>query len=225
MKLPHFISRKMPALFPKRKLHAATRAASAADAAEFDDEPQVKLTGAFLVVLILHIVAVGGIYAFNSIKAHRPAEVETATPAAAKPEGAEHAARTAASPSAAAGSAKMSRVKTGDADAGGVKNAGAQRAGQDLRLPGKQAAKPVPSEAGKSAEAKKQGDAAPKSSVAAGGAPKDSGQTYTTVKGDNPVAIAKKFHVPYDDLLKLNKISDPTKLQIGQKLKLPARAK
>ena len=36
-----------------------------------DDEPTTRLSSAFFVVLILHVVAVGGIYAFNSIKAHR----------------------------------------------------------------------------------------------------------------------------------------------------------
>jgi LysM repeat protein len=40
-------------------------------------------------------------------------------------------------------------------------------------------------------------------------------------KGDNPVTIAKKLKVPYDDLLALNHIDDPHKLQIGQKLLIP----
>jgi hypothetical protein len=50
---------------------------------DYDDEPQTKLSSAFVVVLILHVVAVGGIYAFNSIKAHRVAR-EAAFPAAAQ---------------------------------------------------------------------------------------------------------------------------------------------
>jgi LysM repeat protein len=40
-------------------------------------------------------------------------------------------------------------------------------------------------------------------------------------KGDNPVAIAKRLKVSYDDLIALNHIEDPRKLQIGQKLLLP----
>ena len=44
-------------------------------------------------------------------------------------------------------------------------------------------------------------------------------------KGDNPVAIARKLHVSYAGLLKLNKIDDPKKLQIGQKLRIPVRNK
>ncbi len=54
---------------------------------------------------------------------------------------------------------------------------------------------------------------------------KDSGALYTVAKGDNPVAIAKKLHVNYDDLLKLNKITDPKKLKIGQKLRIPVKKK
>ena len=49
----------------------------------------------------------------------------------------------------------------------------------------------------------------------------DSGKVYVVVKGDNPVTIAKKFKVSYDDLVALNHIDDPRKLQIGQKLLIP----
>ena len=40
-------------------------------------------------------------------------------------------------------------------------------------------------------------------------------------KGDNPVTIAKKLKVPYNDLMALNLIDDPHILQIGQKLVIP----
>ncbi len=44
---------------------------------------------------------------------------------------------------------------------------------------------------------------------------------YVVEKGDNPVAIAKRFNVNYTNLLKANNISDPRKLQVGQKLIIP----
>jgi murein DD-endopeptidase MepM/ murein hydrolase activator NlpD len=44
-------------------------------------------------------------------------------------------------------------------------------------------------------------------------------------KGDNPVGIAKKLKVSYNDLIALNHIDDPRKLQIGQKLLVPDAAK
>ena len=43
-------------------------------------------------------------------------------------------------------------------------------------------------------------------------------------KGDNPYKIAKKLGVSYQALLQLNGIEDPTKLQIDQVLKVPAKA-
>jgi LysM repeat protein len=52
-------------------------------------------------------------------------------------------------------------------------------------------------------------------------APPSSGKTYIVKKGDNPVTIAKKLKVSYDDLVALNHIEDPRKLQIGQKLLIP----
>ena len=52
---------------------------------------------------------------------------------------------------------------------------------------------------------------------------RDSGTLYTVSKGDSPAAIARKLHVGYDDLLKLNKIDDPKKLRIGQKLRIPVK--
>ena len=64
---------RLPSL-PKRskKLRANTAARRMAPAEEYDEEePTMKLSSAFVVVLLLHLIAVGGIYAFNSIKAHR----------------------------------------------------------------------------------------------------------------------------------------------------------
>ena len=75
-KLPKFakLSKfKLPPMpRPKRKLDARVRAGAAPMIDDYDeDEPQTKLSSAFIVVLLLHVVAVGGIYAFNSIKASR----------------------------------------------------------------------------------------------------------------------------------------------------------
>ena len=38
------------------------------------------------------------------------------------------------------------------------------------------------------------------------------------------MTIAKKLKVPYDALIALNHIEDPRKLQVGQKLLVPAKA-
>jgi LysM repeat protein len=58
---------------PRRdtRLRATARRATLDEYDSEDDQPTTKLSSAFIVVLILHIVAVGGIFAFKGIKAHR----------------------------------------------------------------------------------------------------------------------------------------------------------
>ena len=52
--------------------------------------------------------------------------------------------------------------------------------------------------------------------------PEDPSFTYHTVKaGENPNFIAKKYHVAEWELMKLNEIDNPSKLQIGTRLKIP----
>src|SRR5881409_162967 len=63
---------KIPQFFRHKKLRAGTaRRASAPSAGmDFGDipEPNMKLSRALLIVLLLHVVAVSGIIAFNAIK-------------------------------------------------------------------------------------------------------------------------------------------------------------
>jgi LysM repeat protein len=66
------IIRKSLKVTPRKKLRAAAQR-SAAKYAEEDysaEEPNVKLSRAFVVVLLLHVVAVGGIFAFSALKDH-----------------------------------------------------------------------------------------------------------------------------------------------------------
>lgn len=74
-------------LVPRKTMHA--RAASSREEVEdyeSESEPSMKLSQAFIVVLVLHVVAVAGIYGFNQLK-EKPAR-----PAAAKAEPPEAAA-------------------------------------------------------------------------------------------------------------------------------------
>src|SRR3712207_9449777 len=72
---------KIPQLFirqkPKKKLRASTARRSMAAAEEMDfeemSEPNMKLSRALLIVLVLHVVAVAGIIAFNTIKSRQGA--------------------------------------------------------------------------------------------------------------------------------------------------------
>lgn len=180
---------KIPRLFNARKLSAATaRRASAASAGmDFEGipEPNMKLSRALLIVLLLHVVAVSGIIAFNAIKTRErtfvpPTSTETDNKSADSAQAANHA------------STDKIRV------------AGAQKENDRQQEP-----KP-PHPPAKNEQTK---------------TPSSSGKTYVVKKGDNPVGIAKKMKVSYNDLIALNHIDDPRKLKIGQKLLIPEAAK
>ena len=163
---------KLPKLIRWKKINASTaarRSLGGADEMGYEEmsEPNMKLSRALLIVLVLHVVAVSGIIAFNTIKGRQGAfptgknsAVATAVPAA--------------SPAPAAANSAVA---------------------------------PVAKDDGKIARA-----------VAVDN---DTGKSYVVAKGDNPVKIAKKLKVSEDELLALNHIDDPRKLQIGQRLIVP----
>jgi nucleoid-associated protein YgaU len=193
---------KMPQLpkFPKRKkLRAATARRSFGASTDMDyeemSEPNMKLSRALLIVLVLHIVAVAGIIAFNAIKTRQASVMPAPLP-----------------PVTAESSTDSSTTKPAVVAA---KSVTAQKAiaPRDETKPSHSPAKALAKDEHKSEHAK--------SSEKASGS--DSGKTYVVVKGDNPVTIAKKLKVPYDDLIALNHIDDPRKLQIGQKLLIPKK--
>lgn len=166
----------MPKLFTfKRKKLRATAVRRplriGAAAADYDDlaEPSMKLSRALLIVLLLHVVAVSGIIAFNALKTR-----QSSLPSSPSP-------NTTSAPDVATTESKSQTA-------------------------------PIP------ATAQKTTAKPPTTKVA------DSGKTYVVAKGDNPVTIAKKFKVSYDDLVALNHIDDPRKLKIGQKLSIPAKS-
>jgi LysM repeat protein len=217
---------KLPFRPPKKKKLQATTARRAREA-DFTEEPNVKLSSAFVVVLVLHIVAVGGIYAFNAIKAHQPATYEEtadnpqpAAPVQTQPVASAQA-NTPAAPATAPAAPQYYRVKSGDTIAriasaytvsaeslislNDLEDIGGIHVGQELKLP---AGAVIPADA----------PVAPKVAPV-----KDSGNYYTVKSGDTPVSIAHKLHVVYDDLIKLNRIEDPKKLKIGSRLKVPMR--
>jgi LysM repeat protein len=153
-RLPKLTSRTRAKKLRATASHRAVRATTA-DYEELS-EPNMRLSRALLIVLLLHVVAVSGIIAFNAIKTRQataPAYVGV-TPAAP--------------PAIAASPA----------------------------VPVKRA---LPAENTRSTSHK----------------------TYTVARGDNPVTIARKFRVSYDELIALNHIDDPRKLRVGQKLLIP----
>ena len=179
---------KIPRLFnPKKMLAATARRASAASAGmDFEGipEPNMKLSRALLIVLLLHVVAVTGIIAFNAIKTRERAFVP---PTSTETEN---------TPADTTGTAN--HVDTANA------RVAATQKENDRQHDPKTSHSPAKDEQAKTLSS--------------------SGKTYVVKKGDNPVAIAKKLKVSYNDLMALNHLDDPRKLQIGQKLLIPKPA-
>ncbi|MEP6822711.1 MAG: LysM peptidoglycan-binding domain-containing protein, partial [Chthoniobacterales bacterium] len=178
-------------LKPKKKLRASTarRSINVPDEMDYEEmsEPNMKLSRALLIVLVLHVVAVAGIIAFNTIKSRQGSFPSKA-------------------PSAVSASAD-SVVTTST-----VENMSADQTAQVEQA---KPALPVTKSDRDSEPAK----ALPVSSI------QSDAKTYVVVKGDNPVSIARKHKVSESELLKVNNIDDPRKLQIGQKLIIPAPTK
>lgn len=181
---------KLPTLLTRKKLRATTarRSLGAPDEMDYEEmsEPNMKLSRALLIVLVLHVVAVAGIIAFNTIKSR-----QGSLPAAAN-------ANTSANQPAPTKSQAPSVASTESA------------------APPAPVVKPVAKEERKAIPVKP----ASESTVAKS----ESKKTYVVAKGDNPVSIARKFKISSDDLLAANKIDDPHKLKIGQKLIIPTKA-
>lgn len=312
LKMPTF--RRKPAPMrkrpPKLKLKASAARSRAAVIDDDDDdyydepEPNMKLSHAMVVVLVLHVIAVAGVFAFNSIKSRQAGASESAPvaasttepanatasgdaasaslPAAADPVPAGPRELTAPPVSAAVARAAESGGKTHEVrpgetltristihgvsiaaiqEANGIDDPTKIRAGEVLVIPGSNAADssstaagstspvasapaaaaltaiptpsatdtatrqsppPVPVKAAEPVAAKATA-ATPKAAPASTGSVKDSGEIYEVVAGDNPVSIARSLGVSYNDLMSLNQIEDPRLLQIGQKLKIPAK--
>jgi LysM repeat protein len=189
MKLPKFL-RSRPKKLRATAAHRPLRIAASARSEEMA-EPNMKLSRALLIVLLLHVVAVSGIIAFNAIKTRQSSSLP-----------------------ATAGTIHTSSVgSTSKPQGSPASDTPAQKeiARRDQNKPARSAAK-------QSAREDKKGE---RSKSGTGTA--DSGKVYVVAKGDNPVAIAKKLKVSYDELLALNHIDDPRKLQIGQKLLVPPK--
>lgn len=180
---------------PKKKLRAATQR-SAPKYAEDEygsDEPNVKLSRAFVVVLLLHVVAVGGIFAFSALKDRQM------TPKTAKIPAQE------TNPLFAGTTQPVSNDQTSAAHK--IKTADT-------------ISKPVPLDVQKLIDSPRVTSAKSQTNVTQETVP-DGAKTYVVQRGDNPAGIAKKFKVNYTELLKANGIDDPRKLQIGQRLTIP----
>lgn len=275
--MPRPVVRKLP---PKLKINASIARSRSSRVHDEDDdyydtpEPNMKLSHAFVVVLVLHVIAVGGVFAFNTIKSNQrpnivsaaaetpvsnetPVTSEVAPPVASgivAPPSAGTATQVpvtqpavvqqavAAKPAATTGATH--EVKSGETliriatqygvsvaalqEANAIEDPTKIRIGTQLVIPKSTntavvSAPPTPATTTQvSAPVVANVPPKPVTPATTSPATKDSGEIYEVAKGDNPVSIARKLNVSYNDLLALNNIDDPRRLQIGQKLKVPA---
>lgn len=241
----------MKPMTPKRTRRLRARAATMQAAEEYDDygpEPNMKLSHAFLVVLMLHVIAVGGLYAFNSMKAGKSTGQVSGKPHAAttpasriaeqkedapkggggqgqKPPTDEKAplvAKVAEAPRSAkpsgADSAKSAATKPDHAEKGLL--SGAKGVLQ------KAAGIGLAASGASKAAAQNPAPESPSSVGSAGSAtqPDDASRTYTVRAGDTMTRISSSLGVAIPDLEKVNNLANNAVLQVGQVLKVPEKA-
>jgi LysM repeat protein len=217
---------------PRRKLRAAAARKSARYDEEeyFVEEPNVKLSRAFVVVLLLHVVAVGGIFAFSTLKDRQSSvnSVEnqpvtaspTSTPVANIANGRAHS----------SSQTLVYQVKAGDTLAGIAAQFGLTA--RDLETAnnlapgtivaiGRELVIPEHTNVKAGGELEKLLDSRQPAGRTATGAGSENGKFYTIQRGDNPATIARKFKITTSELLRVNNIDDPKKLQVGQRILIP----
>jgi LysM repeat protein len=269
------LSRRVPAVGALRAKATSNAGAFEKEDYETQEEPNMKFSHALMVVLALHVIAVGGVFAFNSIKAGQTATTKTT----AKEENDRPPVQAATQPKPSPAQAVIEgwegqthTVQAGDTlsrlallyktsieaieKENGITTYSMIRVGQVLKIPAQktEVAKPAadpgaaaakhaflssrsdlakPTAAPAKAEAPKPppASAAPTKPASQPPVPKKEepapraaeNDTYVVAKGDNPYSIAKKLHVNYNELIAINEIKDPTRVQIGQKLKIPPK--
>ena len=248
---------KLRRFFVRTRTYKATAAQAATQTSHDEDDGSNRLSGAFLVVLFLHIIAVVGVFAFARIKESRAhnAPPETlapktaAKPTAVKPATVKPAAIVAAATIAAANPPQVTSheapripangthathfVKEGETltkiafaysvavpdlvSTNKLKGATDIHPGQALAIPSAKQAQKTPA----ITESKPAQTAAQKATAAS--ADRKSAKTYVVLKNDSPMKIAREHGCTYEELMKLNSIKDPKKIQPGQVLKLPVK--
>lgn len=182
----------------KKKLRASAQRSVPKHAEEdySSEEPNVKLSRAFVVVLLLHIIAVGGIFAFSNLKDRQNTAVDSKDKS------------TAPKPVVAAPAVQ---------DGAAAKKSTSKPVPLDVQKLIDSSSSSV--QAARNSVAITQTTSAAQDSVE----PSEASKVYVVQGGDNPAKIAKKFKVSYADLVKANSIDDPKKLKIGQKLVIPEK--
>lgn len=238
----------MNPITPKRTRRLRARTATMNAAEEYDDygpEPNMKLSHAFLVVLMLHVIAVGGLYAFNSMKAGKGTAQASAKSAASTPQTSQQeASRKEETRKGGGGSgekppaegktppvAKVAEApKTAKPAANEVLKSTSPKADHAEKglLAGARGALQKVTGLGvtsaAASEAAAQAPASEASNKAAAPEGDPTNKTYTVRSGDTMTRISSSLGVAIPDLEKVNGLASNAVLQVGQVLKVPEKA-
>jgi LysM repeat protein len=236
---------------PRKRLRAAAHRAPARYTEEeyVSEEPNVKLSRAFVVVLLLHVVAVGGIFAFSALKDRQLAAnsipIAASTPNRLTTDSSTRLPATKTSATTndlqtakydePSGNPSTHKVKAGEtvasiaAEVGctvrdlelanNLKPGATLTVGRELTVPDRTQKANVPSEVQRLLQPNGKSAASPTPEKGAS----ETGKYYIVQRGDSPASIARKLKTNSYDLLKANNIDDPKKLQIGQRLVIPGK--
>ena len=197
---------KLRRFFVRSRTFNASATRAATQAPGDDDSDSTRLSGAFIVVLALHVIAVVGVFAFARIKENRkssaPPITSTQTSAAKKPAAVKPAA---AAPKAAA---PVVAASLAPANPAATTHATPKPASAAQSTPAPAETKPAQATAQKATPSS--GD-------------RKAFKNYVVRKNENPAKIARDHGCTYEELLKVNNIKDPKKIQVGQVLKVPVK--
>ncbi len=194
---------KLRRFFVRSRTFNASAARTATQSPADDDSDSTRLSGAFIVVLALHIIAVVGVFAFARIKENRKANAPQTTSTQ----------KTALQKTAPVKPVTVAPKPVAPAAAASLTPANPALTTQTTPKP---ASSTVAQTETKSAQT-----AAQKATPST--ANQRTFKNYVVRKNENPAKIARENGCTYEELLKLNNIKDPKKIQVGQVLKVPVK--
>ncbi len=201
---------KLRRFFVRSRTFNASAARAGTQAPADDDSDSTRLSGAFIVVLALHVIAVVGVFAFARIKENRksnsPQTSSTQTAAPKTPAQKPAAAKPPAS--APKPAAPIVAASLAPANPAVTTHATPKPASAAPSTPATTETKPAQATAQKATPA---------------AADHKAFKNYVVRKNENPAKIARDHGCTYEELLKLNSIKDPKKIQVGQVLKVPVK--
>ena len=196
---------KLRRFFVRSRTFNAAAARATTQVPADDDSDSTRLSGAFMIVLVLHVIAVVGVFAFARIKESRKSSspptntTQTAAPKSTLPKSPAPKAPPVKAPAPApAASVVAANPAVTPHPTPKPASATATPAATDKPAPTAQKTTPKPAE-------------------------KKAPKIYIVRKSETAMKIARDHGCSYEELLKLNNIKDPKKIQSGQALKIPVK--